>query len=175
MYLNVFYSQTGKISVLRVIKLIFLNASCFVSLLFTSSASYAELRVCNKTSGRIGVAIGVQQGPIRITQGWFNIKANTCEAPVKEDLKDGPYFLYATDYDRGGEWNGSELMCVSDREFYIENSNDCYARGFDKASFRLVSTKGLKNWTLDLNESQTPTKPVEPNAMDQINKTPKQP
>ncbi len=148
--------------------------TCIILIVF-SNAAFAEFRVCNKTSGRVGLAIGVQQGPIRITQGWFNIKANTCETPIKEDLKDGPYFIYATDYDRGGEWNGSELMCVNDREFYIENSNDCYARGFDKAGFRLIATKGLKNWTLDLNDSQAAPKPSDPNAPDQMGKTLKQP
>ena len=149
-----------------------LNMSAYMTLMLIGGAGFADFRVCNKTSVRVGLAIGMQQGPIRITQGWFNIKANTCETPIKEDLKEGPYFLYATDYDRAGEWSGQELLCVSDREFYIENSNDCYARGFDKAGFRLITTKGLKSWTLDLNDAQPTAKQAEP---DVVNKAPKQP
>jgi uncharacterized membrane protein len=114
----------------------------------------ADFRVCNKTTGRVGLAIGVQEGPIRITQGWFNIKANSCETPVKEDLKKGPYFIYAVDYDRGGDWSGEDLLCVSDREFYIEGGHDCFARGYDRGGFRQIDTKGLKSWTLDLNDLQ---------------------
>jgi uncharacterized membrane protein len=121
----------------------------------TVPQAYAEFRVCNKTSGRIGVAIGVNQGPIRITQGWFNIKANTCETPIKEDLKEGPYFIYAVDYDHGGEWGGTDLLCVKDREFYIEGNSDCYARGFDRLGFRQIATKNLKNWTIDLNDTKS--------------------
>ncbi len=124
-------------------------------------AVHAEFRICNKTTGRIGLAVGVQEGPIRITQGWFNVKPNSCETPVRDDLKKGPYFLYAIDYDRGGEWSGAELLCVSDREFYIESAVDCYARGYDRAGFRIIDTKGLKSWTLDLNDTTpAPTSPA---------------
>jgi uncharacterized membrane protein len=119
------------------------------------SLIHAEFRVCNKTPSRIGIAVGVLQDPIRITQGWFNIKPNVCETPIKEDLKQGPYFIYAIDYDRGGEWGGTELLCVKDREFYIEGSVDCYARGFERVGFHSITTKGLKNWTLDINDPQT--------------------
>jgi uncharacterized membrane protein len=129
-------------------------ATCTIILLGVNTAR-AEFRVCNKTSGRIGVAIGVQQGPIRITQGWFNIKANMCEIPIKEDLKEGPYFIYATDYDHGGEWGGKDLLCVKDREFYVEGDSDCYARGFDRLGFRQITTKNLKNWTIDFNDTKT--------------------
>ncbi len=125
-----------------------------IMLCLASNASYAEFRVCNKTASRVGIAIGVQQNPIRITQGWFNIKPNACEVPIKEDLKPGPYFIYALDYDRGGEWGGIELLCTKDREFYIEGSNDCYARGFDRSGFLTIMTKGLKTWTLNLNDAQ---------------------
>ncbi len=134
-----------------------------------TSQANAEFRVCNKTSGRVGVAIGVQQGPIRITQGWFNIKANTCETPIKEDLKEGPYFIYAADYDHGGEWGGADLLCTKDREFYIEGNIDCYARGFDRLGFRQIITKGLRNWTLDLND--TKTTPTQTGSALQTNKT----
>jgi uncharacterized membrane protein len=139
-----------------VLKLRFLTASIVTySIVFGfQSPIQAEFRVCNKTSGRVGVAIGVQQGPIRITQGWFNIKANTCETPIKDDLKEGPYFVYAIDYDHGGEWGGADLLCAKDREFYIEGHTDCYARGFDRIGFRQIITKNLKNWTLDLNDKK---------------------
>ncbi len=112
----------------------------------------AEFRVCNKTGGRVGLAIGVKEGPIFITQGWFNLKANACETPIKEDLKSGPYYIYGLDYDRGGEWSGSELLCVGDHEFYVEGQADCYARGYERAGFRRIDTNSQKNWTLDITD-----------------------
>lgn len=117
-----------------------------------SGSALAEFRVCNKTTGRVGLAIGVKEGPIFITQGWFNLKPNSCETPIRDDLKAGPYYIYGIDYDRGGEWSGTELLCVGDREFYVEGSADCYARGYDRAGFRAINTNAQKTWTLDMTD-----------------------
>ena len=128
----------------------------------------AEFRICNKTPGRIGLVIGVKDGPIHITQGWFNLKPNACETPIREDLKDGPYYIYGVDYDRGGEWTGPELLCVGDREFYVEGSTDCYARGYDRAGFRRIDTNRQKSWTLNIIDEQPsiPTGGQPPRATD---------
>ena len=129
----------------------------------SSTGALADFRICNRTSARIGLAIGVKEGPIFITQGWFNMKPNACESPIKDDLKAGPYFIYGVDYDRGGEWSGAQLLCVGDHEFYVEGSADCYARGYEKAGFRRVETKGQKNWTLDITDDSTASSlPVTP-------------
>lgn len=134
----------------RVAALFVLMASLSIA-----SATKAEFRVCNKTTGRVGLAIGVKEGPIFITQGWFNLKPNSCETPIREDLKSGPYYIYGVDYDRGGEWSGAELLCVGDREFYVEGSADCYARGYERAGFRAVNTNAQKTWTLDITDDPT--------------------
>lgn len=132
----------------------------FVVLCATSGAAFADFRICNRTSARIGLAIGVKEGPIFITQGWFNMKPNACDTPIKDDLKPGPYYIYGIDYDRGGEWTGAQLLCVGDREFYVEGSADCYARGYERAGFRRIETKGQKNWTLDITDETTAAAPV---------------
>ena len=128
---------------------------------FWAAPASAEFRVCNKTPGRIGLVIGVREGPIFITQGWFNLKPNACETPIRDDLKSGPYYVYGVDYDRGGEWSGSELLCVGDREFYVEGSSDCYARGYERAGFRRIDTNNQKNWTLNITDdaANPPTPP----------------
>lgn len=129
------------------------------TVLVPAEPSRAEFRVCNKTSARIGLAIGVKEGPIVISQGWFNMKPNACNSPIKEDLKPGPYYVYGVDYDRGGEWSGVDFMCVSDHEFYVEGGSDCYARGYERAGFRRVDTKNQKSWTLDITDDTVPPVP----------------
>lgn len=146
------------IETLQFLALIKRNLPILVIMAFflSQNLAWAEFRVCNKTNSRIGLAIGVKEGPIFITQGWFNLKANSCETPIKEDLKSGPYYLYGVDYDRGGEWSGRELLCVGDHEFYVEDNVDCYARGYERAGFRRINTNNQKNWTLDIIDDATP-------------------
>ncbi len=45
------------------------------------------------------------------------------------------YYIYAIDYDRGGEWSGHAYMCTRDKEFTIRGTEDCLARGYDKTGF----------------------------------------
>jgi len=137
-----------------------LGAASVAALLLPGAPARAEFRICNKTSTRIGLAIGVREGPIVISQGWFNMKPNACDSPIKDDLKQGPYYVYGVDYDRGGEWSGPEFMCVSDHEFYVEGGADCYARGYERAGFRRIDTKNQKSWTLDIVDEKTSANPA---------------
>ena len=136
------------------------SAFLTVALLTGIATAQAEFRVCNRTTARIGLAIGLKEGPIFITQGWFNLKPNSCDTPIKDELKSGPYYIYGVDYDRGGEWRGDALLCVGDREFYVEGSADCYARGYDRVGFKAISTNAQKNWTLDITDEAVPALPT---------------
>jgi uncharacterized membrane protein len=122
------------------------------AVMITGSAGEAALKICNKTQARIGIAIGSAQDLSLASQGWFNVKPGACEDVLRGDLAAGPYFIHAIDYDRGGEWGGPELMCVSDGEFQIDGTQDCYARGYTRAGFRRIETNGQKHWSLDLTD-----------------------
>jgi uncharacterized membrane protein len=112
----------------------------------------ASLKLCNKTAARIGVAFGQANQDTLTSEGWFNLKPGSCEDIVSGDLAEGPYFIHAIDYDRGGEWGGQDLMCISDTEFKIDGSADCYARGYTRAGFRRIETNGQKHWSIDLTD-----------------------
>ena len=110
----------------------------------------ADLRMCNNTESRIGVSLGYRDGTSWITEGWWNIKARTCETLKAGDLVAKFYYLFAVDYDRGGEWNGTSFMCTSEREFMIRGVEDCLARGFDRSGFVEIDTGEQKSWTIQL-------------------------
>jgi uncharacterized membrane protein len=132
-----------------------LARSSLVSLLFAigfSMPSEAALKICNKTAARVGIAVGVSAQNLLSSEGWFNVKPGGCEEILMGDLGTGPYFLHAIDYDRGGEWGGTELLCVSDNEFKIDGVQDCYARGYTRAGFRRIDTNGQKHWSIDLTD-----------------------
>ena len=63
------------------------------------------------------------------------------------------YYVYAIDYDRGGEWMGQAFMCTRDKEFTIRGIGDCLARGYDRSGFFEVDTGEQRAWTVQLTES----------------------
>jgi len=104
------------------------------------------------TSSRIGIAIGYRTTEAWRTEGWWNLKPNACESVIPGDLSSRFYYLYAQDYDRGGEWSGTSPLCTRDRQFTIEGIEDCLARGYERSKFFEVDTGEQKSWTIQLND-----------------------
>ena len=59
---------------------------------------------------------------------------------LKGNLVARYYYVYAVDYDRGGEWMGPAFMCTRDKEFTIRGIANCLARGYDRTGFFEVDT-----------------------------------
>src|ERR1700754_1421855 len=95
--------------------------------LAVASPALADFRVCNRTDGRVGVALGYKDGDHWVTEGWWNIPPGTCETLVRGQLIARYYYLYAQDYDQGGEWSGRAFLCTRDKEFTIQGIADCLA------------------------------------------------
>ena len=115
-----------------------------------ASPAHADLRLCNMTSSRVGIALGYRDAQGWVTEGWWNLNARGCETLLKGQLGGRFYYIYAIDYDRGGEWSGRSFMCTRDREFTIRGVEDCFARGFDRSGFFEVDTGEQKSWTIQL-------------------------
>jgi uncharacterized membrane protein len=129
--------------------------STLVVLILASSTrpAAADFRLCNNTAGRVGVAIGYKDADGWTTEGWWNLPARTCETVLKGNLVARYYYVYAIDYDRGGEWMGQAIMCTRDKEFTIRGIGDCLARGYDRTGFFEVDTGEQRAWTVQLTES----------------------
>src|SRR5271168_4908783 len=132
-----------------------LAVSLFAVLALGASAgpAAADFRLCNNTGSRVGVAVGYKDADGWTTEGWWNLPARTCETVLKGNLVARYYYVYAIDYDRGGEWMGQAVMCTRDREFTIRGISDCLARGYDRTSFFEVDTGEQRAWTVQLTES----------------------
>jgi uncharacterized membrane protein len=113
----------------------------------------ADFRLCNNTMSRVGVAVGYKDAKGWTTEGWWNLPSNTCETILKGNLVARYYYVFAVDYDRGGEWMGHAFMCTRDKEFTIRGINDCLARGYDHTGFFEVDTGDQRAWTVQLTES----------------------
>jgi uncharacterized membrane protein len=123
----------------------------------------AEFRLCNNTGSRVGVALGYKDGEGWTTEGWWNLPARKCESVLKGNLVARFYYVYAIDYDRGGEWSGQAFMCTRDKEFTIRGIGECLTRGFDRTGFFEVDTGEQRAWTVQLTEStdQPPQRPLQ--------------
>lgn len=126
--------------------------ACAFAVPFLISSASADLRLCNKTPSRVGVAIGYKSEKAWTTEGWWNIEASSCETLLAGALLSRYYYVYAVDYDQGGEWGGEAFMCTQDKEFTIEGVTDCLARGFRRTGFFEVDTGKQESWTVQLSE-----------------------
>lgn len=119
--------------------------------LLTSEAK-ADLRLCNKTESKVGVAIGYKDKTDWVTEGWWNLGPNSCEVLVPGALVSRFYYIYAVDYDQFGEWGGRAYMCTREKEFTIRGIEDCVARGHERTGFFEIDTGEQSNWTVQLTE-----------------------
>lgn len=127
-------------------------AAVAAGFVLSCGAAQADFRLCNKTGSRIGVSIGYKEKDNWSTEGWWNVAANSCETLLRGQLGARFYYVYAIDYDRGGEWNGKAYMCTRDKEFTINGIEDCLARGYDRSGFFEIDTGEQRNWTVQLTE-----------------------
>jgi uncharacterized membrane protein len=129
-----------------------------------AQSAAADFRLCNNTTSKVGVAIGYKDNDGWTTEGWWNLAARSCETLLRGGLVARFYYIYAVDYDRGGEWSGRAYMCTRDKEFTIRGIEDCLARGYERAGFFEVDTGEQRSWTVQLTDSSEPppARPLQP-------------
>src|SRR6201987_2375776 len=135
-----------------------LAATC----LWNGSAA-ADFGLCNNPSSRVGIALGYKDAEGWTTEGWWNVSSRSCETLLKGTLVARFYYIYALDYDRGGEGAGQAYMCSRDKEFTIKGTENCLARGFDRTGFFEVDTGDQRAWTVQLTDAnEQPAQPRVP-------------
>src|SRR5271163_704208 len=139
-----------------------LGAGLLVMLGASAGPAAADFRLCNNTASRVGAAVGYKDADGWTTEGWWNLPSRTCETVLKGNLVARFYYVYAIDYDHGGEWMGQAYMCTRDKEFTIRGISDCLARGYDRTGFFEVDTGEQRAWTVQLTETseQAPQRPL---------------
>jgi uncharacterized membrane protein len=126
-------------------------AALAAALLFGAPAR-ADLKLCNTTSSRIGIAIGYRDTTGWTTEGWWTLPAHTCETLYKGSLSSRYWYVHAVDYDRGGEWAGQSFMCTTSKAFTIRGVKDCAKRGYKRTGFFEVDVQEAADWTIRLTD-----------------------
>ncbi len=121
-------------------------------LLTATNNAKADFRICNDTPSLVGAALGYREAGKWISEGWFQVPAESCTALIEGDLNSRFYYIYAEDADRGGQWRGDVFLCTSDREFKIEGVQDCFTRGHVKTGFFEIDTGNRESWMVRLTE-----------------------
>lgn len=132
-----------------------LKAACLGTIvpLLTVASAQADFRVCNKTASKVGIALGYKSQSDWKTEGWWTVDADSCATLLPGRLVGRYYYMYAVDYEEGGEWSGdSAFLCTQEKEFTIEGTNNCVARGYQRTGFYEVDTGSQENWTIQLTE-----------------------
>lgn len=130
------------------------TATLLGGLVLFAGPARADLKLCNSTASRVGVAIGYQDANGWATEGWWNIASQTCETLLKGAVPSRFIYVHAVDYDRGGEWVGQNFMCTQDKSFAIRGVQDCPKRGYRKTGFFEVDTGEAKEWTIRLTDPE---------------------
>ena len=130
-----------------------MSALAVLTLCAWNNSAAADFRLCNNTSSRVGIALGYKDAEGWTTEGWWNVSSRSCETLLKGSLVARFYYIYALDYDRGGEWSGQAFMCSRDKEFTIKGTENCLARGFDRTGFFEVDTGEQRAWTVQLTDA----------------------
>jgi uncharacterized membrane protein len=135
-------------------RLLSVAAIAATALVVASGLALAELKLCNTTSSRIGVAIGYKDQKGWATEGWWNVPAQACEVLLSSAVPSRFIYVHAVDYDRGGEWSGTNFMCIADKSFAIRGVQECQKRGYKRSGFFEVDTGEARNWTIRLTEGE---------------------
>ena len=126
--------------------------AAIVASVVLAPSAWADLKLCNSTASRVGVAIGYQDATGWATEGWWNVASQTCETLLKGPVPSRFVYVHAVDYDRGGEWGGKNDMCTGDKSFAIRGVLECPKRGYKRTGFFEVDTGEAKEWTIRLTD-----------------------
>ena len=120
----------------------------------------ADLKLCNKTDSRVGIAIGYKDKNGWATEGWWKAEpvsagAKSCTTLFSGKLIAQYYYIYAVDYSKGGAWGGKSMLCIRDKIFTIRGFDKCEERGYKKVGFTEVDTGEETDWTITLSGEKT--------------------
>ena len=137
------------------IRALAIGAGALFALTAASLPARADLKMCNNTASRVGVAIGYKDKEGWASEGWWTIDSQKCLVLLKGALIARYYYVYAVDYEKGGSWGGKAMMCIRDKIFTIRGIDTCTERGYQKTGFFEVDTSEEADWTISLSGEKT--------------------
>ena len=110
----------------------------------------ADLKLCNNTASKVGVAIAYKDKEGWASEGWWTAEPQKCQKLITGSLIARYYYIYAVDNEKGGSWGGKAQICIRDKIFTIRGIDNCTERGYQKQGFFEVDTGEESDWTISL-------------------------
>lgn len=118
----------------------------------------SDYTFCNRTSYAISIAVGIRQGGIWATRGWWILPSGECRVVIKGTLTQPAYYSFArSSFAHTGPiriWGGNQVLCTGKGQFQAtsDGSDQC-GPGLEPQGFAKVETEGKTAWTTTLTEA----------------------
>lgn len=104
-------------------------AAALFGALAAASPARAELTLCNRTSYRMAIAIGLEKRATVETRGWYTIDPGQCQQAVDGVLDADMVYVHARTPEVYGSaplpQNGNADFCIHDTDFKISDGRSC--------------------------------------------------
>jgi uncharacterized membrane protein len=124
--LNIIRSLTSALA-----SLLFALPAAIACLLASAEPAYADLKLCNRMSYVVEVAIGIDDKAAAATRGWFRIDPAACRVVVQGTLTADRILLHARALGLYGSspipQNGGDTLCIAPDNFVIAAARQCRA------------------------------------------------
>jgi len=103
--------------------------AALISLLISSAPAYADLKLCNRMSYVVEVAIGIDDKAATATRGWFRIDPAACRVVAQGTLTADRILLNARALGVYGSspipQSGADTLCIAPDNFVIAAARQC--------------------------------------------------
>ena len=121
----------------------------------TAAPAHADLKLCNGTSSRIGVAIGYQDKTGWATEGWWNLAgAELRDAAARARRRAATSTSTPSTTTAAANGPAPASCAPADKSFSIRDTADCEKRGHRRTGFMEVDTGGNRDWTVQFNDPE---------------------
>jgi uncharacterized membrane protein len=117
----------------------------------------SDYSFCNRTSYAVSVAVGIRNGGLWATRGWWAVPAGGCTVVIKGALTQPVYYSFArSSFAHTGPirtWGGTQTLCTGKGNFQANSDgSDTCGPGFEAQDFAKVETNGKSAWVTTLTE-----------------------
>ena len=112
---------------------------------------------CNQTSYVLSIAVGLKNGPMVFTRGWWPIPPGECKVVIKGPLNQSVYYSFArSSFAHSGPirtWGGTHDLCTGKMNFQASGVEGApCGPGYVPQGFASVDTQGKSGWLTTLSE-----------------------
>jgi uncharacterized membrane protein len=124
----------------------------------TPRGAKSDYEFCNRTSFALSIAVGIRNGGLLSTRGWWVIPAGECRVVIKGELNQPTFFTFArSSFAHSGAirtWGGTQTLCTGKGTFHAtsDGSAEC-GPGYEPQGFARVDVEGKTAWTTTLAET----------------------